>query len=442
MSGALIAAAAVRPVWGDADRRVEGPDEDAFTLAVAAIERVSAGAASAFPSGFPEIDLVGEFPAEVETMLSLALGREEIEIRRHPPEPAALGQAIRNASHASGDGAAALVVAVDLARPRDGSGAPGDALAVAGAFGAGPGAAFLGATTRHHPPERRPDASHWIAAARRSAPKATEATHGTLAFAAPAAPPVLLAEWRTAFPNVPAVHVPWTPAGHAGGAAGVLFVALFESARPTAAGGTLWAAALRPERTDFLAFRADAPVSWLGPFERRGTGRPMPTGRGTDGGDRALHAVSQGAYVPRATYLENLPARWRFAAQRCPACGATTFPPRDRCGRCQAVEGLVAVTLPTQGLEVEAVTVVGPGAQPTEFDPWVAAVGPYAVVLARLGPENRATLQLTDSDPTAVRVGARADTVLRRLYAMEGSWRYGRKAVLVADRPAAAIPPA
>jgi uncharacterized OB-fold protein len=140
-------------------------------------------------------------------------------------------------------------------------------------------------------------------------------------------------------------------------------------------------------------------------------------------------AVSEGAYVPRPRYLENLPSRWNFAAERCRTCGTTTFPSRGRCRSCDRAEGLETVGLPTDGALVVATTVIGSGAQPTEFDPQVGALGAYGVVLAEVAPGVRVTLQLTDASPGEVRIGDRVDTRLRRLYPMEGEWRYGRKAV-------------
>jgi uncharacterized OB-fold protein len=147
-------------------------------------------------------------------------------------------------------------------------------------------------------------------------------------------------------------------------------------------------------------------------------------------------AVSEGAYVPRPRYLENLPSRWRFVADRCAACGSLTFPARGTCRYCGRVEGLRSVSLPRDAVEVVATTVIGPGGQPTEFDPQVGALGPYEVVLAELAPGVRVTLQLTDAEPGAVHIGDRVDTRLRRLYPMDGEWRYGRKAV--PRRPGAA----
>lgn len=140
-------------------------------------------------------------------------------------------------------------------------------------------------------------------------------------------------------------------------------------------------------------------------------------------------SVSEGAYVPRPRYLENLPSRWQFVAESCAACGAVTFPARGVCRSCGQGEGLRSLLLPREGATVVAATVIGRGGQPTEFDPQVDALGSYEVVLVELSPGVRVTLQVTDAEPGTVRIGDRVDTRLRRLYAMDGEWRYGRKAV-------------
>ena len=142
-----------------------------------------------------------------------------------------------------------------------------------------------------------------------------------------------------------------------------------------------------------------------------------------------VRSVSEGAYVPRARYLENLPSRWRFVAEQCGACRAYTFPTRGRCRACGRTEDLEARELPRDGGLVVASTIIGPGGQPTEFDPVVETFGPYQVVLAELAPGARVPLQVTDATPGEIRIGDRIGTRLRRLYAMEGEWRYGRKAV-------------
>jgi hypothetical protein len=88
------------------------------------------------------------------------------------------------------------------------------------------------------------------------------------------------------------------------------------------------------------------------------------------------------------------------------------------------------------GGTVVATTWIGPGGQPTEFDPQVEATGPYGVVLAEFSPGVRATLQLTDADRGEVGLWDRIGTRLRRSYSMDGEWRYGRKAVPLRPRPA------
>jgi uncharacterized OB-fold protein len=143
----------------------------------------------------------------------------------------------------------------------------------------------------------------------------------------------------------------------------------------------------------------------------------------------SLAAVSEGAYVPRARYLENLPSRWRLIADRCGSCGSLTFPQRGGCRACGARDGLTPTSLPRDGGRVLAATSIGQGGQPTEFDLQVGALGDYGVVLVELAPGVRVTLQVTDARPGEVAIGARVRTQLRRLYPMEGEWRYGRKAL-------------
>ena len=176
--------------------------------------------------------------------------------------------------------------------------------------------------------------------------------------------------------------------------------------------------------------RRDDPRLWVGDWDA-GPGRELPAGAVRLLRSSPPHGgpVSQGAYVPRPRYLENLPSRWWFAGEKCPACSAVTFPPRGRCRQCGLREGLETTRLPRDGGEVIASTVIGPGGQPTEFDDQVDAAGPYGVVLVELVPGARVTLQVSDAEPGAIDVGQRVATRLRRLYPMEGEWRYGRKAV-------------
>ncbi len=172
---------------------------------------------------------------------------------------------------------------------------------------------------------------------------------------------------------------------------------------------------------------AGAAAGWPGDWRRSpGTGRarakPGPTPRGGP-------TVSQGAFVPIPRDEEARPARWRFIADRCRACGRLTFPPRGRCRHCRQGGPLEPEPLPLDGAKVVAATWIGPGGQPTEFDAQVAVSGAYGVVLAELAPDVTVTLSVADADPSEVAIGTRVDSRLRRLYEIDDGWRYGRKAI-------------
>ena len=175
--------------------------------------------------------------------------------------------------------------------------------------------------------------------------------------------------------------------------------------------------------------RRFAATQWIGDWSPPRLGAPSGPAPKVVPFHPLLSAVSEGAYVPRPRYLEGLGSRWRFEADRCASCGTVTFPARGVCRGCALRTGLVRTQLPFDGGTVVSVTEIGRGGQPTEFDPWVDAVGSYSVALVDLAPGVRATLQVTDAAPGELRIGATVGTRLRRLYPMEGEWRYGRKAV-------------
>ncbi len=194
------------------------------------------------------------------------------------------------------------------------------------------------------------------------------------------------------------------------------------------------ALALRVGRKGHDRLRKEA---WLGDWDLApAAGRRIDLGQTLRAANRDLSAVSEGAYVPRARYFENLPSRWLFTAEECGECHEVTFPARDACRRCRRRDALNPTNLPRDDVQVVAVTTIGRGGQPTEFDSQAEAAGPYQVALVEVANGIRITLQVTDAAPREVRVGHRVDTLLRRLYPMEGEWRYGRKAV---PRPPGAV---
>jgi uncharacterized OB-fold protein len=302
-------------------RSVPSPDEDPFTMAVAAIEALEAGAPTDRPS---RVLLVGEFPPVIDWALAAYLD-QSVELARHPGDAAGLAAALRDASGES----AALVIAFDRTGPQG-------AQAVALRFGP-------------HPAPRPPD---WSSLAGYEG-AATLARAGLSSV------------------GIEATSVPDGP---------------------------------------------PAPAAWVG--DRAGAFTSI-----------GLTQVSEGAYVPRARYRENLPSRWRLEADRCSRCEKVTFPRRGVCRTCGRADRLSSFRLPRDGARVVAATQIGKGGQPTEFDPQVDALGGYGVVLAEFEPGVRLTLQLSDASAGEVQIGDRIGTRLRRLYPMEGEWRYGRKAV-------------
>jgi uncharacterized OB-fold protein len=312
------------PHYSVNDRAILSPDEDAFTMAIAALESLGE------PSGAPaagRIHLVGAVPAALDWAFGAYLGLPT-ELAHHPAGSEGYLTALEAAERTEGD-RPYQVVAVDL-------GGPQGALAVALQFGPAPSSTA-------------PD---------------------------------------------------WGSVVGIEGAAALARAALTRD-RPVGAPG------------------ACAP----------GPNPPWPIDSAAAFANAAPTPVSEGAYVPRPRYLENLPSRWRLEADRCARCDRLTFPRRGVCRVCGRSDRLSAERLPRDGARVVATTTLAKGGQPTEFDAQVAALGGYGVVLAEFAPGVRLTLQLTDVQPGEIRIGDRIDTRLRRLYPMEGEWRYGRKGV-------------
>jgi len=390
---------------------VEAPDEDILTLAVAAAEALPAPA-----DGPPvvRIDLVGEFPAEAEWQMLEALGARDAAIHRVPAGPGQLFETLLRSTDRASSGPA-LVLAVDQSSAGSGRGSDHGALAVAFRISEGPG--IVVESVRSHatsPAEAKRPLRLPPSGSRGAMPLLLLGDETRVGAAAGAA---------AGLGYAPAI-VPRAPPGT--GAAPTAPYGLALRAAPPAEGGAVEfaLAVLADDRDVFVRARATGPIRW--------TEAPIPTPMNVaappareEAGE--LDARAEGAYVPRARYLENLPSRWRLLAEKCSPCDRLTFPVRGACASCGSSE-LTTVPLARSGWVVEASTTVHPGAQPTEFDRTVAAGGAYSVVVARAPEGPKATFQVAGPAGTAP-VGTRVSPVLRRLYPMEGEWRYGRKAV-------------
>jgi uncharacterized OB-fold protein len=323
-----------------ANHRLTAPDEDEFTLTVAALELLGESRA-------PVVHGVGLFPEVVRWGLELAIGRP-LSFEPHPAGVEGWRAALR--AVASAPSREAIVVGVD-----------------------GP----MGLA------------------------EAGEATHGmgAVALELTASEGIEIFEQDLDIPRPGPLSLSSTGPG----------LALVESPRREDPRGSRWVGEWEPDRSALATVDADR----LRKLE-----------------ERARAMVSEGAYLPDARYREGIESRWRFAADTCRACHHVTFPVRGGCRGCGRSDTLDRIYLPRSGGIVEAVTTIGRGGQPTEFDPLVEAQGSYEVVLVTLATGVRATMPLTDTTPGTARIGDRIGTVLRRLYPMDGAWRYGRKAYL------------
>lgn len=132
--------------------------------------------------------------------------------------------------------------------------------------------------------------------------------------------------------------------------------------------------------------------------------------------------VPMGAHIPQATWDRHAGQRYRLEGAAC-AQGHVVFPPRDTCPRCRALATKKALS---RAGVLESFTVVAKGAAPSEFEPLQDIVGEYAVGVASFDGA-RVAAQTCDTPLDSLRIGAPVNPVFRRLYGVEGVWRYGVK---------------
>jgi|GEM_PF-336695 uncharacterized OB-fold protein len=191
---------------------------------------------------------------------------------------------------------------------------------------------------------------------------------------------------------------------------------------------------LEPHRLSVWGIHVDAPVP-LGGNPR--PGEPVIAVEDAAWRSRsrvALSSVSEGAYVSGDRYRSGWAGHWRLEGTRCRRCGRYALAATDVCRFCGSPE-VEPSQLSREGARLEAITTIHKGAQPTEFDWMEDSALPYQVGLVRFPEGHRLSLQITDTPPGSARPGDAVELVLRRIYPQEGSWRYGLKAVVRRDIP-------
>jgi uncharacterized protein len=107
--------------------------------------------------------------------------------------------------------------------------------------------------------------------------------------------------------------------------------------------------------------------------------------------------------LPR--YHRLMGAFYRLEGQRCTACGAPRFPPRDACRACRSRDA--------EPLRLSGRGAVFSWAEVAQAPQGFA--GPYLVAVVGLAEGVRVTAQLTDVEATEVEVGMEVEMVTRRL---------------------------
>jgi uncharacterized OB-fold protein len=98
----------------------------------------------------------------------------------------------------------------------------------------------------------------------------------------------------------------------------------------------------------------------------------------------------------------------RLAVQRCAACGAHRFPPRELCSSCLSTES-TWVDVSGRG-EVFSYNVMH-----QVYHPAFAAEVPYAVVVVKLAEGPKMISNLIDCPPSEIRIGMPVEVVFERL---------------------------
>jgi uncharacterized OB-fold protein len=139
----------------------------------------------------------------------------------------------------------------------------------------------------------------------------------------------------------------------------------------------------------------------------------------------AVRALPMGAYVSDATWAHHRDARYRLLVSTCHE-NHSHFPPRDRCATCG---GPTAQAPAPRTGRVHTCTVISQGGGPSEFDFLQAAWGSYASIVVEPDGLDGVRIPgiLADTPGESIAIGAPVEAVFRRIYGMQGQWRYGMK---------------
>ena len=132
------------------------------------------------------------------------------------------------------------------------------------------------------------------------------------------------------------------------------------------------------------------------------------------------------AHVSIPKYWKSLPQKYRLTAGKCKNCGKLNFPPSPLCKKCGMIETQEEIELKGIGT-IYSYTIIGRGGAPPEFAKMQKKCGPYAIAIVELDAGLKINVQLTDCDPSKIKIGMKVTSVFRSIYEQEDIIRYGLK---------------
>ena len=126
-----------------------------------------------------------------------------------------------------------------------------------------------------------------------------------------------------------------------------------------------------------------------------------------------------------AKYWREVPQRFRYEAKKCSKCGSISFPPRLVCPECGSRSFKDYVMKDTGKILTFTTIEVG--------HPQFADQVPYTVGIVELDDGARITAQITDVDPSKLKIGDKVKLEFRKIQddGKAGIIMYGYKAVLI-----------
>jgi hypothetical protein len=128
--------------------------------------------------------------------------------------------------------------------------------------------------------------------------------------------------------------------------------------------------------------------------------------------------------VPR--FWREIPNRYNLIGTRCSNCNKVFFPPRFICPSCRRIGKLEPYRMKGRGKIVSfTVTHVAPNGFEDQ--------APYVIAIIELEEGPRLTAQVTDCDPSQIKIGDEVEMVFRRMgqEGEDGVIYYGYKARLI-----------